>query len=264
MTSGALLSRADLNSDKIRLHQIFLWIGALLLLIQIFVLRKIPGKTFEKVNQISFHEIKKAFSELLHNRRFLGFAGVALFFYLTWHSDWTLYFIGETQYLGMNEAWLSYLSIGNAVIQFLTMGIWSKINSKHGVRFAIIFGSLGLAFCPVGMIITTGLNSVNAKLIFLILNTFFNITLATTNLNIIQCLLEVIPENNKTLNISVYTTLVSLSNGIMPMLGVAAYQKLGGDLRALHTVFWIIFVLRIIATGLWALRWWILRKADEA
>jgi len=263
MTSGALLSRADLNSDKIRLHQIFLWIGALLLLIQIFVLRKIPGESAKKTNRISIYEIKKAFSELLHNRRFLGFAGVALFFYMTWHSDWTLYFIGETQYLGMNEAWLSYVNIGNAVIQFLTMGIWSKINSKHGVRFAIIFGSLGIALCPVAMIFTTGLNMANAKLIFLILNILFNITLATTNLNIIQCLLEVIPESNKTLNISVYTTLVTLSNGIMPMLGVALYQALGGDLKALQTVFWIIFVLRIIATGLWALRWWILRKANE-
>lgn len=142
------------------------------------------------------------------------------------------------------------------------MGIWSKINSKQGVRFAIIFGSLGLALCPVGMIISTSINSAHAKLIFLILNTIFNITLATTSLNILQCLLQVIPERNKTLNISIYTSLVMLSNGIMPLVGVAIYQKLGGDLRAFHIIFWIIFILRLIATFLWAIRWWMLK--DEA
>lgn len=260
LTCGALLSYAGTDTEKIRLHQTFLWLAAVLLLLQIFVLRKIPGKTAGQINRLNIQEIKKAFSDLLHNRKFLGFVSVALFFYLTWHMDWTLYFIGETRYLGMNEAWLSYVNIGNAIIQFLTMGIWSRINSKHGVRFAIIFGSLGLSFCPLGMIFATGLNTDNAKLVLLILNTLFNITLATTALNILQCLLQVIPESNKTLNISVYTALVTLSNGIMPMTGVALYQKLGGDLRALHMVFWIIFVLRLIATGLWALRWWLLRK----
>jgi len=262
LTSGTLLAHAETNIEKIRLHQLFLWVASLLLVLQVSVLRKIPGKTDDKDKKLSASQIIKAFADLIRNRRFLGFVGVAMFFYLTWHIDWTLYFIGETRYLGMNEAWLSYLNIGSAIVQFLTMGIWSRINSKHGVRFAIIFGSLGLAFCPIGMIISTGLKTGNAKLIFLILNTLFNITMATTSLNIVQCLLQVIPEDNKTLNISVYTTLVTMSNGIMPMVGVAIYRKLGADLRALHIIFWIIFVLRIIATGLWALRWWILRK-DE-
>lgn len=264
LASGALLSHAGTDSGKIHFHQMFLWIAALLLFLQIAVLKKIPGKISGEMTKISVREVRNAFSVLFHNRSFLGFLSVALFFYLTWHMDWTLYFIGETRYLGMDERWLSYVNIGNAVIQFLTMGIWSRINSKHGVRFAIIFGSLGLSLCPVGMIISTSLNTGNAKLIFLILNTLFNITLATTSLNIIQCLLQVIPEYNKTLNISVYTALVTLSNGIMPMAGVTLYQKLGADLKALHTVFWIIFVLRVAATGLWALRWWILRKDPES
>jgi len=263
LACGSLLSHAVTNSRKILFHQIFFWVAALLLVLQVLVLRKISGKIYENNKRLNASEIIRAFSDLLHNRRFLGFIGVALFFYMTWHMDWTLYFIGETQYIGMDEAWLSYLNIGNAIIQFLTMGIWSRINSKRGVRFAIIFGSLGLSFCPVGMIITTGLNISNVKLVFLILNILFNVTLATTNLNIVQCLLEVIPESNKTFNISVYTTLVTMSNGIMPMVGVAAYRKLGADIRALHTVFCIIFVLRIIATGLWTLRWWILRKEEQ-
>lgn len=260
LTCGILLSGAESNAGKILLHQIFIWGGAFLLILQVFTLRKIPACSVDNSTKLKISEIKKAFFDLFNNRSFLGFVSVAIFFYITWHMDWTLYFIGETKYLGMDEAWLSYINIGNAIIQFLTMGIWSKINSKHGVRFAIIFGSFGLSLCPVSMIIATSINPAYAKLVFLILNILSNITLATTSLNILQCLLQVIPEYNKTLNISVYTTLVTLSNGIMPLAGVALYQKLGGNLWALQTVFWLIFVLRIIATGLWALRWWILRK----
>jgi len=259
LTGGALLSSASSNAEKIRLHQMFLWVAAFLLIVQIIVLRRIPSKTVEQNSRFSLSELKKAFVDLIHNRRFLGFIGVAIFFYMTWHIDWTLYFIGQTQYLGMDEAWLSYVNIGGAIVQFLTMGIWSKINSKHGVRFAIIFGSLGLAFCPIGMIIATSLNTANAKIIFLIMNTLFHITLATTTLNILQCLLQVIPEKNKTLNISIYTTLVMLSNGVMPLVGVSMYRMLGANLKALQLVFAIIFVLRLVATGLWALRWWKLR-----
>lgn len=259
LTGGALLSSASSNAEKIRLHQMFLWVAAFLLIVQIIVLRRIPSKTVEQNSRFSLSELKKAFVDLIHNRRFLGFIGVAIFFYMTWHIDWTLYFIGQTQYLGMDEAWLSYVNIGGAIVQFLTMGIWSKINSKHGVRFAIIFGSLGLAFCPIGMIIATSLNTANAKIIFLIMNTLFHITLATTTLNILQCLLQVIPEKNKTLNISIYTTLVMLSNGVMPLVGVSMYRMLVANLKALQLVFAIIFVLRLVATGLWALRWWKLR-----
>lgn len=262
LTGGALLSSASTNDGKIRLHQMFLWVAALLLLIQIVVLRRIPSKPVEQRNKFKLNELKSALVDIIHNRRFLGFIGVAIFFYMTWHIDWTLYFIGQTQYLGMNEAWLSYVNIGGAITQFLTMGVWSKINSKHGVRFAIIFGSLGLALCPIGMIIATSLQTPNANLIFLIINTLFHITLATITLNILQCLLQVIPEKNKTLNISIYTTLVMLSNGLMPFVGVSLYRMLGADLKALQTVFVIIFILRLVATGLWALRWWMLRR-DE-
>lgn len=260
LTGGALLSSASTNSEKIRLHQIFLWTAALLLLVQIFILKRIPGEVKEQDNKFSFTELKEALIVIIHNRKFLGFIGVALFFYMTWHMDWTLYFIGQTRYLGMDEAWLSYVNIGNAIIQFLTMGIWSRINSRRGVRFSIIFGSLGLSLCPLGMIFATSISSDNVKIMFLIINTLFNITLATTTLNILQCLLEVIPEKNKTLNISIYTALVMLSNGIMPFVGVSMYRIFGADINALHSVFWIIFLLRILATSLWALRWWMLRR----
>lgn len=260
---GILLVSAEGLGDKLAIHQAFYFTGAVLLLFQIFVLNKIKNNREQIHAAISIRDLKKSLLELTHNRKFLGFTAVALFFYLTWHIDWTLYFIGQVNYLKMDEAWLSYASIGSAIIQFLSIGIWSRINRKMGVRYAIIFGNIGLALCPFSMVIATSVPAEYGKVIFLILNTLSNFTFATTTLNILQCLLQVIPEKNKTLNISIYTVLVTLSNAFMPLIGVYFYTLLGGNLKALHILFMIIFVLRIISTGLWTLRWWKLRKEPE-
>lgn len=260
LISGSLLAAANTNGAKIRLHQIYFWIGAALLLIQIIVLNQIKGSPNTSSAEPRTGQLKGVFSELLHNKKFLSFVGVAIFFYVTWHIDWTLYFIGQANYLKLNEAWLSYVNIGNAVVQFITIGFWSRLNNKYGVRFGIIFGNLGLAFCPICMIVATGLPLPQGQFVFLIMNTLANITLAAVNLNIMQCLLQVVPANNKTLYISIYTVLVTLSNAFMPLIGVVIYTKLGADLNALQITFRIIFAARIISTGLWFLRWWKLRN----
>ena len=262
LASGAILAKASSINDKIIIHQIYFWIGGLLLLLQIFVLKKIKNIPKMSPSKINIKQLKTVLIDLAHNKKFLGFVSVAMFFYLTWHVDWTLYFIGQVNYLKLNEVWLSYISIGNAVIQFVTIGFWSKLNGKYGVRFSIIFGNLGLALCPISMIIATSLPISSGKIVFLILNTLANLTFATVTLNILQCLLQVLPESNKTLNISIYTILVTLSNAFMPLFGVMIYAKLGANLWALHTMFWIIFFLRIISSGLWAFRWWRLRNIE--
>lgn len=262
LISGTLLASASTIAGKIRLHQIYFWTGAALLLIQMIVLNQIKGSPNTSSSELRTGQLKGVFSELLHNKKFLSFVGVAIFFYVTWHVDWTLYFIGQVKYLKLNEAWLSYVNIGNAVVQFITIGFWSRLNNKYGVRFGIIFGNLGLALCPICMIVATGLPLPQGQFVFLIMNTLANITLAAINLNILQCLLQVVPDNNKTLYISIYTVLVTLSNAFMPLIGVVIYTKSGADLHGLQITFLIIFAFRMISTGLWFLRWWRLRKRE--
>lgn len=258
--SGALLSSAATVGRKLSIHQTYLWIGAFLLLMQIFVLKQIKSRQEHSVAGFGIRNLRVAFLELIHNKKFLGFISVALFFYMTWQLDWTLYFIGQVKYLKMNETWLSYTNIVNAIAQFLTIKFWSRLNVKHGVRFGMIFGSLGLALFPIGMIIATSTTFALGRIIFLTFHTLASLTMAVIMLNVLQCLLQVLPDNNKTLNISIYTVFITLSNAVMPMAGIMIYTHLGADLKALQTTFLIIFSMRIVATSLWALRWWRLRK----
>jgi hypothetical protein len=263
LLTGIILASATTNAGKLIFHQSFSWIGCVLIIIQVFVLKKISGGNAKSVSTIKFKELNNVILELIKNKRFLEFLGIALFFYVCWQADWSLYYIGEITYLKLNEAWLSYVNVGGAVVQFLTIGFWSRINEKHGVRFPVIIGSLALSFFPLIIIFCASLPLNKAPLVFLILTALSNFAFATITLNIFQCLLEVIPKKNKTLSIAVYSFMIALSNAVMPMAGVKLYTSLGGNLRAFRITFLILFASRIVATGLWTLRWFRLRHESK-
>lgn len=260
LATGSLLAHAALNDQKIKLHQMFFWSAALLLFAQIIILMKISGGDKHQNKTNGFKELKSTTFDLIRNKKFMGFVGVAVLFYMSWQADWTMYYIGQVDYLKLNEAWLSYVVVGGALVQFLTIGFWSRMNEKYGVRVPIIIGSLALSLFPLCMNFATSLPVGKGAVVFLIFNTLSNFAFATIFLNIPQCLLQVVPEKNKTLSISIYTVLTSFSNAIMPMAGVQLYTALGSNLQALHITFYAIFVMRIIATVLWFVRWWLMRK----
>lgn len=261
--TGTLLASAAANDEKLKFHQSFFWIGCVFIIFQILVLKRISGGYSEHVNEVSLKDLKNTAVKLMHNKKFLGFIGVALFFYMCWQADWTLYYIGQITYLKLNEAWLAYVNVGGALVQFLTVGFWSRINEKYGVRFGIIMGSLGLCFFPLIIILGSILQPAIAPTIFLILSTLGNFAFATVSLNIMQCLLQVIPDEGKTFSIAIYTLIITFSNAVMPIAGVKLYTSLGANLSGFHKTFLILFVLRIIATALWTLRWWVMRDEEK-
>ena len=263
LATGFILSSISDNEGKIRTHQIFFLISAVLIVFQILTLRKIRGGVTEKPSVLTLKRLKTVSVSLAHNKRFVGFVAVALFFYISWHLDWTMFYYGQITYLESNEAWLSYANVGSALMQFFTIGLWSRINEKMGVRFTIIIGSLGLTLCPIGLLVGTALPHEIGRPVFIVLHAFFNIAFAVVQLNILQCLLQVIDLNYKTLSIAIYTVLVTLSNAVFPAVGVQIYEAFGADLAAFQKTFYIIMALRAAATFLWFLRWRMLRNEPK-
>jgi len=252
---GTILLRAASDAGKIHVHQFFYLFAALFLVLAALNYRRINAVRPAEPKRVSFFEIKKAVKSLAHNRQYLLFIATALFFYMTWHSDWTLYFIGQVHYLKMNEFQIGLTTLGATTAQFLTMRFWSRVNEKHGVTLPVTFGILGLSLCPVVMIISTSLPVSVGWYVFIPLHAIVNLPLATTTLNMLQCLLHVADEEYRSFSISVYTCLVCLSNATMPVAGIAFYRALGGDRNGLKYTFAVLFVLRIAAAGLWLLRW---------
>jgi hypothetical protein len=257
---GAVLAYIKNTGDKIIAHQSFFIVSSLLFLLAAYNFRKFQAVRKNTPKRITLPEIKRAAKSLLHNKQFLLFAGTSLFFYMTWHSDWTLYFIGQVKYLKMNELQLGLVTVGGAAMQLITLKFWSLKNEKHGVVLPLIFGIIGLSLCPVSIIAAVSLPENIGPHAFLIFHTISNIPFATVTLNLFQCLLQVVDEEYRSFSMAVFACLICLSNAIMPVAGVAIYHALGDDINGFRCTFAIIFVLRIIAAGLWLLRWQYLQK----
>jgi MFS family permease len=251
---GAILLQVQAGREKIIVHQCFYLCAALSLVLAAVNYRRIKAVRPAVPKSVSFSELRKAMRSLSRNKQYLMFIGAAIFFYMTWHFDWTLYFIGQVSYLKMNEFQIGLTTLGATAAQFLTMRFWSRMNEKHGVVLPVTFGILGLSLCPVAMITASSVPVSIAPYIFLPFHAIVSLPLAAVTLNMLQCLLQVVDEEYRSFSISVYTCLVCLSNAVMPIAGVALYRVLGGGRNGLRFTFAFIFVLRIIAAFLWLAR----------
>ncbi|MCL2571732.1 MAG: MFS transporter [Defluviitaleaceae bacterium] len=260
LISGGILASIPSEEGKIIAHQVFYAIVAIMLLGNAFHLKKIKATKPAPPTNLKLREIKKASSRLLRNKPFVIFTLVALFFHMTWQMDWTLYFIGQANYLHMNEFQLSLTAVGSTAAHFLTLKFWSKRNQRHGVEKPVTFSILGFALCPVAILVSTSLPIAFGPTVFLMIHTFAMMFTVTVGLNFFQCLIPVLDEEYRSFSVSVYTCLMTLSNAVMPLAGVALYRSLGGNITGLRITFAIVFVLRIIAAGIWWLR---IKKAPK-
>ncbi len=260
LVTGNILARMPNQSMKIMAHQGYFFAASVLIIWQIRILLRINAENPPAPRKIDMKAIKAALTDLFKNKQFVVFCAVAIFFYMTWHMDWTLYFIGQTKYLKLDESFLGFAIVGNTLMQFITLRFWSKMNERKGVVFPMVFGILGLASLSLVMVISTAVPLAIGRYLFLLLFTGGCFAMATIGLNLFQCLLQVLKDDNKTLSISIYTTFVCLSNAVMPVVGVTIYKSLGGDLRALQITMLIAFVLRLFAAGLWILRLKMMKK----
>jgi len=252
---GVVLASIVTINGKIIAHQVFFICSILLLLSAALNFSRFRTRWAIEPKRVSLHEIKKAGKSLLHNKPFVLFALAALFFHMTWHFDWTLYFIGQVNYLKMNEFQLGLIPLSAAAIQLLTLKFWSRKNERYGVVLPFTFGILGLGLCPLFMIIAVSLPVSVGPHLFVVLHLIAHIPVCVITLNLFQCLLQVVDEEYRSFSMSVFACLICLSNAVMPVAGVALYHALGGDINGFRYTFGIIFVLRIVAAGLWLLRW---------
>ena len=64
----------------------------------------------------------------------------------------------------------------------------------------------------------------------------------------VQILLNAAPEKNRSLLISLFTMITTLTNSVLPLLGVRLYTALGADLTALYRFNLIDLGVRILST----------------
>ena len=259
--TGNILAHAKDAAVKTLTYQAFI-IGAMFVgLLLLYVIKKIRGgdvKTHdegvkEKINVI------EALKHISKNKNYMFFMFCLLCFYFSWQIDWTMWLIAKTDYLMMDEAWLAYANAIGTLGQFISIGIWRRINNKKGVRFGLMFGAWGLSACTLSVIIAVPMyeagNKMAAYITYMLIWAVTNLPQTVTSLNLPLNLIEVVDEKYSAICISLYTILTTITNAIMPSIGVAIYNAFGGGSKGLTSLYTVIGILRFMAGCLWFYRY---------
>lgn len=257
---GTILTAMPDSESKLMVLRVFFYLCGVFSLINAFVLSRIKGgkRTPEMLAQIPKFSIKDVGSVLVSlskSRKFIFYFICIMFFYMGWHLDWSMWYIGQTQYMGMSEAQISFFVAACSVLQLLTMGIFVRFNERKGVHFTFLFCILSLVSCPAAMIISGLCPAPIRPMMFMTIGTIVCIPQSASNLCLVQMLLEVTPEKNRSLVVSLNMAFVTLSNAIMSFLGVQLYNALGANYNAFLIFNGVTFALRVAALVIFIFRY---------
>ena len=226
--------------------------------------RRQHARWMEKKEKLSPRALLGAVREAAAYKPFRSFFILILFFYLSWHLDWTMWYLGEVQYMKMTEAHLSIFNAACCVVQLFAIGFFARLNNRKSVDFTmpLAVGSMCVSCLAIitGAMVPEGIR----PWWFIVVATLATIPQSSLQLCIVQMLLDAVPPKNRSLIISIYTMVITLSNSVLPLLGVELYQALGGDMRALVLFYSIAFVWRALSAGLFWMRYRRRRKEENA
>lgn len=232
------------NRQRIAVYQVFFASVFILALLQIWFLSRV--KEYEPPERKPlihpFPALKQSLKSLISNMPFLKFTSNAFVFHISWQMAWPLFFLYQVDYLHMNEAWLSYINVAVGIAGIITYPFWSRMIERKGANWTLIAGAIGLSMNPL-LIITT-----KSLYVAFLYNVLLGLTFSAFQLALFENLMDTVPQENKTLNIAIYTTLINVSGFISPMIGVWLYR-----LTSIYISMSISGALRFCATGLFVL-----------
>lgn len=234
------------DSQRIFIYQIFFAAALLLSLLQSYFLMKVKGYKIPLRESMAsaIDTLTDSLKKLRYNRKFCIFMLIVFYFYITWQMAWPLFFIYQVSYLHANEIWLSYFTIAANIATAATFPFWRRVIEIKGAQWAAIIITACQALNPLLTVISPTL------FLLVLVNIFNGLTNSGFQLVLFDNILEVIPRENKTLNIAIYTTLLNISGLMAPVLGVCLYHLAG-----MFTAMTIITVLRFSGAALFFLRY---------
>ena len=265
---GALLTALPDSESKLAVLRAFFYLCGALCLLNAFVISRMRGgrRSPEATSAARFspREIGGVLRGLVRDRKFMAYFGGVMLFYMGWHMDWSMWYIGQTQYIGLNEAELSLYTALTSISQLLLMGAIVKLIDRRGTGVAFLCPILSLVFCPVVMLVGLHVPEGARAVAFLAMGTLVCSPQSGTNLCLVQMLLSAVPQRNRSLIISLHMMVVTLSNALMPYLGVRLYEVMGADRHALVLFNVTVLCIRLCAFALFSLRALRARRAAES
>jgi len=255
---GILMGRCHTADGKLLVLRSFFYLCAACVLLQAAAIKKIPVEQQEEgkapaeagktSSRFSVSDLLEAITSVGKNKALRWFFVPVVFFYITWQLDWSMWYLGQVKYCKMSEMTLSICNGVFNIGQLAAVGMIAKVVRKKSPDFALIFAGIGLCFCPVIMILVPHLPLAYRGVTFIVLMTVLNAPQCAVALCTVQILLNAAPEKNRSLLISLFTMMTTLTNSVLPLLGVRLYTALGADLTALYRFNLIDLGVRILST----------------
>ncbi len=261
--TGLLLGRAGDRPLRTYLYQMFFILAFVAVLLQLRLLRKLP----EVISPSSGQKVKDLWFSLkliLADGRTRVFIVISVVLHAGWYMGWQLFFIMQVDYMGANETWLSLISVTATLVQWIMVKPWGAFIRKHGIRLAIVVGAAGLAFNPLMTITASYLPQAIVLPGMLVLNLLSAFTFPAFQLSFFQCLLEVLPERQRNLNISLFNSLLLATSCVMQLMGTTLYGALGAGHTAISLSLLVTAGIRALGALLFYLYWHRLRTEPDA
>ncbi len=250
LSAGKVLSLAADDLSRIRLYQICYALAFVAALVQFFLLRRSPeGERSAKNTQ--FKVLKRAFRQLLANKRFSVFAAIVLFFHAGWYMGWPLFFLTQVHYCGADESWLSLTTVSGSLMQLLTVRKCSSLIERRGSHAGLIVGMLGLCFSPFFCLIAISMPAAVRMPTLLVLNMLVCATFPSFTMSLLHRLLAEIPQEDRNLNLAIFNTGILAVNALMQMSAIWIYQLGGENLVGMIIAQLICGTLRVSGTLLY-------------
>ena len=249
MVFGGMLSATPDVSGKLNVLRGVFYSCAAVCFFNAFIVSRIPGgrrspEQLARTARVTPRAIASALGELAHNRRYLAYFIPVMLFYLSWHMDWSMWYIGQVRYIGMTEAQLSVYSAVCSITQLLAMGFFVRAVERRGHSFGFLIGAISLVVCPLGMLSCSLAPAAIRSPLFIVVMCLIFTPQCVLGLCLVQLLLNAVPERNRSLCVSLSTMFFTLSNALMPYLGVRIYEALGSNEHAFRLFFIIGFAAR--------------------
>ncbi len=237
--SGKLLTSIPKTAeDTIKLYQIFFVIAFIVSVFEVISFFKFKGFVAQSKKESNYLDsLKQVLKEIPNNKRFLIFTFASLFFHIGWVGAQPLFNIYTIKVLKANETWLAAISIASAISSIWAYTRWPKWAEKNG-------NSPTLAIAIIGMGITPILYAISSQIwLLVIFNILIGISVAGTVLLLFNILLEIIPNENRTIYIAIYNTLIAVISGISPILGVKLM-----DITNIYIALIVVAVIRLTSS----------------
>ncbi len=259
LVTGILLTYIPKSDgERLVLYQIFYGVCFLLTIVQIAFFSRVKSRKWHHadISKREMHDVKPSrlslkdtFAGILKNKKYLVFCICGFVFHFSWQMAWPLFFIYNSDYMFLNEFQFGLINVASGAAQFLSLTLWNKLVENKGSSWMLIFGATGLAVLP--LFYTTLLSFT----VLIIMNIATGVFLAGFNLTLFLSLLDTLPKEKKTVYISVFNTITSITGFLAPLTGLWLFNRTN-----IFLAMAISGAFRLFGSLLYFLRWRKIKK----